>query len=65
MAKYIQKFDTEADFLVFKNSDEFSQNTISYVLEDNSVWFGTKKRLPSEIENVVNTIVNNIINTPV
>ena len=65
MAKYIRKFDTEAEFLVFKNSDEFSQNTVSYVLEDNSVWFGTKKRLPSEIENVVNTIVNNIINTPV
>ena len=65
MAKYIRKFNTEADFLVFKNSDDFSQNTISYVLEDNSVWFGTKKRLPSEIDNVVNTIINNIINTPV
>ena len=65
MAKYIRKFNTEAEFLVFKNSDEFSQNTVSYVLEDSSVWFGTKKRLPSEIENVVNTIVNNIINTPV
>lgn len=65
MAKYIRKFDTEADFLVFKNSDEFSQNTISYVLEDNSVWYGTKKRLPSEIENVLDTIINNIINTPV
>lgn len=63
MAKYIQKFNTEADFLVFKNSDEFLQNTISYVLEDNSVWFGTKKRLPSEIEEMANNLINNIINT--
>ena len=63
MAKYIRKFDTEADFLVFKNSDEFSQNTISYVLEDNSVWFGAKKRLPSEIEDMANNLINNIINT--
>lgn len=63
MAKYIQKFDTEADFLVFKNSDEFLENTISYVLEDDSVWFGAKKRLPSEIEEMANNLINNIINT--
>lgn len=63
MAKYIRKFDTEADFLVFKNSDEFLQNTISYVLEDNSVWFGAKKHLPSEIEEMANNLINNIINT--
>jgi hypothetical protein len=63
MAKYIQKFDTEADFLVFKNSDEFLENTISYVLEDDSVWFGSKKRLPSEIEEMANNLINNIINT--
>lgn len=63
MAKYIRKFNTEADFLVFKNSDEFSQNTISYVLEDNSVWFGAKKRLPSEIEEMADISINNIINT--
>ena len=65
MAKYIQKFKTEAEFLVFKNSDEFSKNTISYVIEDNSVWFGPKQYLPSEVENLTNTVINNIINTSV
>jgi hypothetical protein len=49
--------------LVFKNSDEFLENTISYVLEDDSVWFGSKKRLPSEIEEMANNLINNIINT--
>lgn len=65
MAKYIKKFNTEADFLVFKNSSEFSKNTISYVLEDNSIWFGPKQYLPSEVEDMTNTVINNIINIPV
>jgi hypothetical protein len=65
MAKYMQKFNTEAEFLVFKNSDEFSNNTVSYVIEDNSVWFGSKQYLPSEVENLTNTVINNIINTSV
>lgn len=65
MGKLINNFETEAEFLVFKNSDEFSNNTISYVMEDNSVWFGSKKRTPSEVENMVDEIINNIINTSV
>lgn len=63
MAKYINKFNTEAEFLVFKNSDEFSNNTVSYVVEDNSMWFGPQKRLSSEIEEMANNLINNIINT--
>jgi hypothetical protein len=65
MAKRMQKFNTEADFLVFKNSDEFSNNTVSYVIEDNSIWFGPKQYLPSEVEDMTNTVINNIINTSV
>lgn len=61
----MQKFNTEAEFLVFKNSDEFSKNTISYVIEDNSVWFGPKQYLPSEAEEMANILINNIINTSV
>jgi hypothetical protein len=64
MAKYINLFETESEFLVFKNSDKFSNNTISYVVEDNSVYFGPKKRLPSEIEEITNIVINNIVNTP-
>jgi hypothetical protein len=65
MAKYLKKFKTEEEFLEFKNSEDFSNNTVSYVVEYNTVWFGIKKLLPSEIEVVTNTIINNIINTSV
>ena len=65
MGKLINNFETEAEFLVFKNSDEFSNNTISYVMEDNSVWFGSKKRTPSEVVEIVDKVINNIINTSV
>lgn len=65
MAKYIKRFETETEFLEFKNSNEFTNDTISYVLEDGSVWYGSKKRLPSEVEEMVDKVINNIINTSV
>lgn len=65
MGKYMKYFDTEEEFLVFKNSDEFSNNTVSFVREDGSTWFGPIKRLPAEIDEIADNIIIKIINTPV
>lgn len=63
MNKYLNIFETEQEFLDFKNSSGFSNNTVSYVREDDSIWYGPIKRTPIEIENMAEDIINNIINT--
>ena len=65
MGKYINIFETEQEFLEFKNSDSFSNYSISYVSEDQSVWYGSIKRTPAEVETLANNFINNIINTSV
>ena len=61
MSKYLNIFETEQEFLDFKNSSSFSNNTISYVKEDASVWYGPIKRTPTEIEEKANILIDNII----
>lgn len=63
MNKYLNIFETEQEFLDFKNSSGFSNNTISYVKEDDSIWYGPIKRTPTEIEEKANILIDNIINT--
>ena len=65
MNKYLNIFETEQEFLDFKNSSGFSNNTISYVKEDASIWYGPIKRTPTEIEEKANNLIDNIINTSV
>ena len=63
MNKYLNTFETEQEFLDFKNSSGFSNNTVSYVKENSTIWYGSIKRTPIEIENMAEDIINNIINT--
>lgn len=63
MNKYLNIFETEQEFLDFKNSSGFSNNTVSYVREDDSIWYGPIKRTPTEIEEKANILIDNIINT--
>lgn len=65
MGKYLKTFDTEEEFLDFKNSEEFFKNTISYVKEDGTYWFGTIKRVPSDIRDYADSLITTIINKPV
>lgn len=62
MNKYLNIFETEQEFLDFKNSSGFSNNTVSYVKEDGSICYGPIKRTPIEIEDMTDGIINNIIN---
>ena len=63
MNKYLNIFETEQEFLDFKNSSGFSNNTVNYVRENSCIWYGPIKRNPIEIENMADDIINNIINT--
>ena len=63
MNNYLNAFETEQEFLDFKNSSGFSNNTVSYVEENSTIWYGSIKRTPIEIENMAEDIINNIINT--
>ena len=63
MNKYLNIFETEQEFLDFKNSSGFSNNTVNYVREDDSIWYGPIKRTPTEIEEKANILIDNIINT--
>lgn len=44
MADYLNIFNTTEEFLAFQNSDQFSNNSVSLVREDNTIYFGTNTK---------------------
>lgn len=55
MADFFNIFNTTQEFLAFQNSDQFKNNSVSLVREDNTIRFGT-----NTMENVLNSNLFNI-----